>query len=656
MQLEKSLEDRRESFMEIKEIVNEHPRLSLSKLIDAVKGYNNVSFDIFDTLIKRDVYKEHDVFDLIEKKYNLTHGDKITDFRDLRITAEKLARKNCGREEISLTEIYSSLVLIDQSFDSKIKELILLEEEIECEVSHPNYLLKEAYHYCQSQGKQIYVISDMYLSREFVERILEKNGYIGYKKLFLSSDIGVQKKTGNLYKYVLSSENISKGSIIHIGDNKKSDWISAKRAGFATVNIAKRYIYLKYRSVNNSFDNTTILAFLNNHIASIQNRNIAIGYEVYGPLLYSFVKWLKQNIDPERTILFFSRDCQIVKEAYEIISSNSQNSVYFYGSRKSLLIPALCIDSSIENLCRLLKSESSRFTVRGLLMKIGLNPENYPEILKQYSLSLNSILIRDRLMENNCFVRFYSAIQTEIRNNAEKYFVGFDKYFNSLKCTSDFQVVDIGWRCTMQYCLNNLLNGEYSIHGYYLGVREDAFVDKNMRLGLYMNGEGNIDKKVLLASMTALIEIFFSALHGTVESYDYSGTPILGEHECSNDPDSGQLIRELHEGALQFVKDFKDSILNDLVNVPIESAFDGIKKLGSKPHKEELETFGNFPFRMGVGVVKAAKPGSLFEYMRHPRKFLYDFSNSNWKVAFLKRLFKVDLPYYKIFRLLYEHK
>ena len=93
------------------------------------------------------------------------------------------------------------------------------------------------------------------------------------------------------------------------------------------------------------------------------------------------------NIDSTKTVLFFSRDCQIVKRAYEILSSNNQNSIYFYASRRSLLVPALYVDSSVENLCRLTKSESAQFTVRGLLRKIGLNPQDYSEIVKKYSLS-----------------------------------------------------------------------------------------------------------------------------------------------------------------------------------------------------------------------------------------------------------------------------
>ena len=221
--------------------------------------------------------------------------------------------------------------------------------------------------------------------------------------------------------------------------------------------------------------------------------------------------------------------------------------------------------------------------------KIGLNPQDYSEIVKKYSLSLDDILIRDHLSENNNFILFYNAIQNDIKNNAEKAYGGFKRYMESLNCTHDLQVVDIGWRCTMQYCLKNLLKNNYNIQGYYLGVREDAFVDKHDFLGLFLNGEDNKEKKVFLASMTALIEIFFSALHGSVEGYDIDGTPICGEHECANDLSCLQFISDLQEGAMQFVRDFNSSVMKNLLEVSIDEALEGIKKLGTKPQEEELK-------------------------------------------------------------------
>lgn len=160
--------------MKIKETINRYPKLSVKKLINIVKGYDIVSFDIFDTLIKRDVYKEHDVFDLIEKRYNATYKDSIDNFRYLRVEAERIARKNSNTEEVSLKEIYISIALLDKTYETRLEVLRLLEEEIEYEISYPNQLIKEVYDYCLLYKKKIYIISDMYLSKKLIEKILKK--------------------------------------------------------------------------------------------------------------------------------------------------------------------------------------------------------------------------------------------------------------------------------------------------------------------------------------------------------------------------------------------------------------------------------------------------------------------------------------------------
>lgn len=68
-----------------------------------------VSFDIFDTLVKRYVSLPTDVFDIVELRYNSLHGtsnEKIRGFKELRINAELKARKKII-EEVSIDEIYN---------------------------------------------------------------------------------------------------------------------------------------------------------------------------------------------------------------------------------------------------------------------------------------------------------------------------------------------------------------------------------------------------------------------------------------------------------------------------------------------------------------------------------------------------------------------
>ena len=63
--------------MDLKKILNGYPQKSADNIIKMIQPYDVVSFDVFDTLLKRDVESESDVFDLVERKYNSTHDKKI---------------------------------------------------------------------------------------------------------------------------------------------------------------------------------------------------------------------------------------------------------------------------------------------------------------------------------------------------------------------------------------------------------------------------------------------------------------------------------------------------------------------------------------------------------------------------------------------------
>ena len=95
-----------------------------------------VSFDIFDTLVKRYVSLPTDVFDIVELRYNSLHGtsnEKIRGFKELRINAELKARKKII-EEVSIDEIYNFI-----EFSPAInEELKNLELKTEYEVCIPN--------------------------------------------------------------------------------------------------------------------------------------------------------------------------------------------------------------------------------------------------------------------------------------------------------------------------------------------------------------------------------------------------------------------------------------------------------------------------------------------------------------------------------------
>ena len=81
------------------------------------------------------------------------------------------------------------------------------------------YNRKAVYEYALLKGKRIIIVSDMFLPKSFIERILVKNGYDKYEKLYLSSEYKKIKFTGSLFKIVLAELEVKPSQILHVTIN-----------------------------------------------------------------------------------------------------------------------------------------------------------------------------------------------------------------------------------------------------------------------------------------------------------------------------------------------------------------------------------------------------------------------------------------------------
>ena len=81
----------------IKKISNTKKSIDTTRIIKEIENCDIVSFDIFDTLLKRNIENPTDVFRYMEKKYN-----KVGFFQK-RIEAEQKARIKKTSREITVT-------------------------------------------------------------------------------------------------------------------------------------------------------------------------------------------------------------------------------------------------------------------------------------------------------------------------------------------------------------------------------------------------------------------------------------------------------------------------------------------------------------------------------------------------------------------------
>ncbi len=186
-----------------------------------------ISFDIFDTIVKRKTGDPDSIFRAMEDEL------RIDGFAKARERAEKEARKKTDRQEISLEDIYSQLT---NNTGHNINELQQLEIETEIKMCVPVEKTVSLFNELIEKGKMIILVSDMYLPREVMEEILKRCRISGYSKLYISSEEGVTKKTGDLFDFVLRDLNLKK-KLLHIGDNPVGDYLVPKRKKIAAFLI-----------------------------------------------------------------------------------------------------------------------------------------------------------------------------------------------------------------------------------------------------------------------------------------------------------------------------------------------------------------------------------------------------------------------------------
>ena len=292
-----------------------------------------VSFDIFDTLLVRPYVKPTDLFMHMEKKLD------CAGFAKERHDAERRARANNRElEDITIDMIYEEI-------DGKFKEMKQKEMDWEGRVLKTNPEVFEIYKYAQNQGKKVVITSDMYLPEKFLGRVLENNGYKNFDKLYVSSEYKKTKFSGNLYKQLIDDFNVKASDVLHIGDNRLSDYEKAKELGIVSIHISKiidklfktnlraKVFYEKYPNDLGASVLLGLVAMADFYKDFNYWQNF--GFVYGGPAILAYMLWLdgQSGKDNVSDLFFVARDGYTLQKVYDIIKTTKTKSHYFYGPR-----------------------------------------------------------------------------------------------------------------------------------------------------------------------------------------------------------------------------------------------------------------------------------------------------------------------------------
>lgn len=618
----------------------------LKKLIDKS---DVISFDIFDTLIKRNCLKPTDVFKFVEIKYNNLNKNKISNFAFYRIEAEKKSREKVKNSETTLNDIYNCIDI----FDNKTKEeLKKIETETEYNFCQKNYKMFEVYKYCLEKNKKIICVSDMYLPREVIEKILKENDY-NVNKIYISCEHQTSKFHGGLYKVVLSDLNILPNKILHIGDSKRADILSAIKNGIKCYYIKRENKYNKYIKLDkineSNLSDNLIYSLLNNNCNKIDNYYERLGYEILGPICCSFVYWVNKmsNKLDINNLLFCARDMEMIQQIYNIIFDNKEkiNNNYFYISRKSSFLPFLYINNKFDDFLSLMPEGKRKVSINELLLSFNISVDHLEDKLNKYNLSYNETYDLNDLRKDKRFKELYEKeIKKIILKEGKIQYDNLMKYLEKCNISNKTAIVDLGWHGTTQRILIKIL--KYNIQGLYLGLygRDNKIITKKNCFTQIFDEDSKLYSNEIFSFLT-LFEILFSALHGSTSSYtDDDNCPYVLDEPQNKD---NKYINLIQSGAITFANDFKEySEYFDEIDFNVY--INELIRIGISPNLKEAKNLGNINTE-NLKIRKLAEPRNILNYIFNIKNFKNDFTNAEWKIAFMKRLLKIKLPYYKLY-------
>ena len=619
-----------------------------------------VSFDVFDTLVKRDVPTPSDVFFVMERQLQREGFSDGKDFAKKRIEAEKSARTKYPEREVTLKEIYECLQL---DIDNKTR-LMQLECETEIAVSTPHIPMKEIYDECVRKGKTILFISDMYLPSSIILNILQKNGYTT-GKLYVSSESGLTKHSGKLFSYIQEQETLVPKKWVHIGDTISSDYLIPKKLGIRSflIDHDPKYntiVNRKLYRANKEYQALT--QFINNRISRYSGFYEQLGYAVLGPLLYGFVKWLDAQDLEDETIVFLARDGALLKEAFEIISNKP--SVYLHISRRSALCAAISQTDDYRSVSQYkIRTMKNVHTQKDMSLHYGLSEQETKILFASAGLDENKIISSPATE-----IVVLKTIWPAARKKSEEQHMLLQRYLEQLGVPDKCTVVDLGWSGTIQLLLcrsNFYANGnKMRWNGCYLGTREggDATAYHEILKNSFLfcvspTSEEKIWNTIL--STIGFFELLFLTTEGSTKGYAETDNekvyPV--KMESDNSAEVMKVIKSIQKAGLRFVSDVHVSSCVNEIQIDSHIAAVNYLDFVERISLSEIRRIRDFKESDGVGdtVASLVNERGFLYYMLHPQKFKRDFTRATCKAFFLKGVFKLPLPYVSILTVLRKH-
>ena len=579
----------------------------LYQYIDS-QEFNLLSLDVFDTTVYRCVARPTDVFFLLagklQQKKCLHASSSPESFVRERINAENRARaKKYYCTEVTLKEIYDEFPVgyfRNFSPDEAVDAELSIERYVVC--LHPD--IRDLLAYAKEKGLKTAFVSDTYFTADQIGKLVG----IDVDHVILSCEYNVSKYNG-LHQYLLDESGIKPERILHVGDNRAADidgpeifnierfWFRKLPEKFEGLLERELPEILSERARFIRSDEQG-LTFTRCWAANVSHTDYEVwGASVLGPIIGGFTDWIvdKCRAMELKHVFCLMREGDILKKVLDLYGEPGVQFHKLYISRFAALKAAI-YDAS--------EAELSAFVYRP-------SPQKLSRILGQLGLTFQDIEgVDDKVLSPEETAEWIHAVsnnpdlrQKVVRSSKEArtHLITHMERLLDLSSLQEVGIVDLGYKGTIQACLQIVLNREKpgtKTRGLYLVTGGDVYQTQatgaTAEGWLAENGQPLSMAHTFMRS-PEIVEQSLMAECGTTLGHDENGEPLLDEvyiPEIQNDQ-----IRQIQKGMLTFCQRWSQRTVltgNDTVEA-LRNFYQRICiRLVTEPLDIELTLFGNW--------------------------------------------------------------
>ena len=489
------------------------------------------TFDVFDTCLTRKYAYPSDLFYDLAKglainQPNIFKYYPVETIASARHRAQAIAYNKHRNGDPNLEDIYNEFASIFPGTEKMV--FINLEESLEETNIVPCHKALALVEEERKRNGRVIFASDMYLSEKFISKQLSMHGFLlPNDKVYVSCEQQTSKRKGDLYLKIASNEKLQLRSILHRGDNYKSDVIQALFAGLSAchmkgsrLNDKERKMFKNLTKISPVFASRIVGASRAIRVKnSSDNNNIDkfVGHFA-GPFLWIYAEWIIKECTKEKIneIYLSSRDCLGLYSILEKLLKHKClkiKLIYFQVSRSALVKSSLLHNGAFNG--RYLKKVMAKKSVAEILCFLNIDSDKF--MAKQKEIGSTNLDLMSSIRTDDSWECLFQVIRSleEYEALTKEWMLekqAAKAYFESihLNSTKPKIIVDLIVRLNCSEIISSLLLeffGSINVYSLFLGTQ----------------------KKSTLSPLTINFKCVFSDVHdpSTTLSYLFSKATLL---------------------------------------------------------------------------------------------------------------------------------